>query len=385
MNLLMISGDRSVLQGRKGAFWHTLEELSKHWERIDVITPSPPARSTRFPPPPAGEGGRGEREFFGNVFFHPCPHGLWYQPRWIVRMGRELIAAHQHDVMTVHEYPPFYNGLGALRLSRKTRVPAVLEIHHIVGYPVAGSFTEWIGRILSRVWLPFATKKFAAVRTVNGEVKRVLARWGCPEDRITVVPSFYLDSALLQLDRSITKDYDVVFCGRLESNKGLPELLRAIALLPKTRLLVIGDGSRRKYFEKDLANGLGITPRVRFAGWMATPQEVAAAIQSAHIFVMNSKSEGGPRVALEAMALGMPVVATRVGVMPEVIDDGKNGLFTNGTAADLKAIIERLLHDEPLCMQLGAEAQKILPRFERAGAVAGYANFLQTVASPSPS
>src|SRR5688572_26205291 len=86
MKLLMISGDRSILQGKKGAFWYTLEEFAKHWERIDVICPKPQAMQKQMT-----ENGPSQ-----NVFFHPSPRGLWYQPWWIGKKGKELIGVHKH-------------------------------------------------------------------------------------------------------------------------------------------------------------------------------------------------------------------------------------------------------------------------------------------------
>src|SRR3989338_4638170 len=155
MKLLMISGDRSILQGKKGAFYYTLHEFSKHWERIDVITPkiSDPKSEARSP--------------FTNVHFHPSPRGLWYQPFWIRKKGNELTKHHRHDVMTVHDYPPFYNGLGAIWLHAKTGIPFTEEIHHIVGYPVAADLQEWIGRWMSRVFVPFIARRAGAVRVVS--------------------------------------------------------------------------------------------------------------------------------------------------------------------------------------------------------------------------
>src|SRR3990167_11316742 len=130
MKLLMISGDRSILQGKKGAFFYTLEEFLRHWDQIDVICPK--VRSAKVE----------VRSPFPKVHFHPCSHGLWYQPFWILKKGKELIATCRHDVMTVHEYPPFYNGFGARKLAKSTGVPYIIEVHHIMGYPVAASLTE---------------------------------------------------------------------------------------------------------------------------------------------------------------------------------------------------------------------------------------------------
>jgi glycosyltransferase involved in cell wall biosynthesis len=317
------------------------------------------------------------KEFFGNVFFHPCPYGLLAQPWWIEQKGKELIAAHGHQVMTVHEYPPFYNGIGARRLARATNVPAVYEIHHLIGEPQPASLTEWIGRWMSRLWLKADLKPAANVRTVNGTVRDTLVRWGVEENRIAVVPSFYLDRDVLKPDATVTKQYDVVFCGRLAANKGLIEVIHAVASLPGVTLLVIGDGEVRVSAET-LVQSFGVANRVTFCGWLPTPGDVMKSIQSAKMLVMHSKSEGGPRVALEAMALGMPVIATKVGVMPDVIQDGVNGVLTCGSVAELAGHIKTLLADDSLRSRMGAEAAKIIERFEKKKLVKDYADFLKS-------
>lgn len=367
MNLLMISGDRSVLQGKKGAFWYTLDELRKYWERIDVITPAAEERRA--------ESG----ELFANVFFHPSPHGLWYQSKWIREKGRVLIDQYHHDVMTVHEYPPFYNGCGARKLARRTGVPFALEIHHVVGYPLASSIAESIGAFLSKTVLPWEAKDARMVRTVSAGVKKTLIAFGIPEEKIAVVPSFYLDRDLLK-PVTLEKKYSVVTSARLVMNKGIPELIDAIALVPDAALLIAGDGPDRHRLERH-ARRCGLGHRVTFAGWLPDQQSVIAAVQSAHIFVMNSRSEGGPRSALEAMAVGMPVIATRVGVMPEVIHDGFNGVFTSGDAVDVAEKIRLLLGQESLRIQIGREARSILDRFERKMLIREYANFLKMLAA----
>lgn len=364
MKLLMISGDRSLLQGKQGAFYATLQEFHTHWERIDVITPR------------TEESLLSPKEFFGNVFFHPCSSGLFGQPGWIEKKGKELIAQHGHQVMTVHEYPPFYNGIGARRLIKATNVPAVYEIHHLIGEPQPASFIEWIGRLLSRVSLKADLKPAAKIRTVNANVRDTLVRWGVDAGRIQVVPSFYLDRDVLKPDSGVTKQYDVVFCGRLAANKGLMDVIRAVASLPEVTLLVIGDGEVRTEAET-LAQSLGVVDRVTFCGWLPTQNDVMKSIQSAKIMVMHSKSEGGPRVSLEAMALGMPVIATKVGVMPDVIQGGVNGVLTGGTVTELAGHIKQLLANDDLRSRMGAEAAKIIERFEKKKLVKDYADFLK--------
>jgi len=375
MNLLMISGDRSLLSGKRGAFWYTLEIFAKHFDRIDIITPHAKDIKVDANNPDA-------LTFFGNTHLHPSPKGLMQQAAWIASRGAHLISLFHHSVMTVHDYPPFYNSLGARRLLKKFPIGSVLEIHHLVGYPKAASRTERIGRILSRMYLPSAISHFTATRVVNKTTAEMLTKWGADKSRIFVVPSVYLDHRLFSSLNAlpVPKQYDVAFCGRLVANKGLLPLLRAIAKVPGVSLLVIGDGPERKAAES-LARQLDIAERVEFRGWLPTQEDVLRAMMSAKCFVMNSLSEGNPRVAIEAMAVGLPIISTTVGIMPDVLIEGRNGLFTTGEPADLAETIHRMLADDSRREQMGREALSVLDRFEREKQIAQYAHFVQSAAS----
>ncbi len=398
MKLLMISGDRSVPRGKKGAFWNTLRGFSKEWERIDVICPAAPElrvascelRESRDPTSQARHPQPDIRHFsddgiqvspdFPNVFFHPCPRGLWYQPRWILRCGSDLVRRHAHGVMTVHEYPPFYNGLGAFLLHRRMGVPYCLEIHHVVGDPVPSSLGERVGRLLTRLLIRADASHARAVRTVNEGVRSRLVSWGVPGDKVRVVPSFYLDPATFVARPGAGKTFDVAFCARLVANKGLPETLEALRLLPGRTLLVLGDGPLLEAARR-AADAPELSGRVTFRGWVADQSALMEELRSARVFVMNSRSEGGPRVALEAMACGLPVVATRVGVMSDVIVDGANGLLTDGTPGDLAAKLSLLLERPELAARIGDEARRVLDRFDGSALLAGYASFLRGLAA----
>jgi glycosyltransferase involved in cell wall biosynthesis len=377
MKLLMISGDRSVLQGRMGAFWYTLQEMRKHFDRIDIICPKVTEGGAGMSEsghkiPESDEGG-------AEVFFHPCPSSLIFQIPWITNKGQALIAEHGHDVMTVHDYPPFYNGIGAKRLHKRTGIPYATEIHHIVGWPKAANIQEVIGREMSRWYLRSVTKAARAVRTVNDTVARQVVRFGVAQEKVHVISSFYLDKEILSHDYKPPVSYDISFCGRLVANKGLSELISALVELPTVRLLVIGDGPERSKMERKVKD-LGISNRVTFLGWLPTQEAVSGAMQTARIFVMNSKSEGGPRIALEAMACGLPIIATQVGVMPEAITDGVNGIFTTGTTPDLVEKISTLLANDDLMESMGNEAKKVLELYERSTLIKQYADFLKSLA-----
>lgn len=373
MKLLMISGDRSILSGQQGAFWYTLQEMRKHWGRIDVICPRiQPHAKTNNHKPKTGD-------VPANVFFHPCPWGLLRQPLWVEEKGMQLIAAHHHDVMTVHEYPPFYNGRGALAVHKKTGIPFALEIHHIVGWPVSSGFLEWVGHRLSKWILPLEARHAGKVRTVSSIIGEELRHWGIPAEKLAIIPSFYLDHDLIGRTVAPPKSYDIAFCARLVPNKGLMNVIRSLEYLPDARLLVIGDGPMRSEAQK-LIRSMKIQNRVTFLGWLPTLEAVLEAVLTARTFVMASASEGGPRSALEAMACGMPVVATRVGVMPEVIEEGESGLFTDGAPKDIAMKVGMLLQDAKKREHMGKAARKILDRFERGKLVEKYAEFLKGMA-----
>lgn len=357
-----------MLQGRKGAFWHTLEVFSKHWDRIDVLCPKNQAPQLALQ----------NQAFFGNVYFHPSPYGLWFQPLWIVQEGSRLISEFHHDAMTVHEYPPFYNGLGARFLAKRHNVPSLMEIHHIVGDPIAATLTEGIGYLMTKLLLGWDSGFATAVRTVNHSVAKKLASFGVDPKKIQVIPSFYLDRAGLERIHAEQKQFDVVFAARFVANKGWKELLHALRDLPGVTLLMLGDGPDRRKSEMEAEN-LGISDRVTFRGWLPTQEALWQAMAEAKVFVMPSKSEGGPRVALEAMGLGLPVVATKVGVMPDVIRDGHNGFFTTGTPEDLAQTIMKLLADSALRERVGTAATSILEKFERASAIENYAKAIHAL------
>jgi len=152
--------------------------------------------------------------------------------------------------------------------------------------------------------------------------------------------------------------------GRLSPEKGHHILLEAMARLgadTPVRLLLVGDGPERKNLETQ-AEMLGISNRVIFAGQQDNMRDWFEAID---LFVLPSLSEGLPFVVLEAMALGKPVLASRVGAVPEVIDEGVNGwLLPPGDAELLATSIASLLKDRNRLRAAGARAREMLyPRF----------------------
>jgi len=147
---------------------------------------------------------------------------------------------------------------------------------------------------------------------------------------------------------------NVLFVGRLDPVKGGPLLLEAFAAVhrdhPEARLDIVGDGSERPRLEAQ-ARALGAA--VTFHGYL--PQEaVADRLAAADMLVLPSFAEGVPVVLMEAMASRIPVIASRVAGVPELVEDGVSGyLVPPGDTATLTDRLGRLLSDPELCDRMG--------------------------------
>lgn len=138
--------------------------------------------------------------------------------------------------------------------------------------------------------------------------------------------------------------FDLVFVGRLTVEKGLLELFEAMSgITPTPTLKIVGSGPDEAIIRRECER-LGLTRFVSFAGYAGDVSVVVGHLTSARAFVLPSYTEGLPRAILEAMAVGLPVIATTVGGIPDLIEDGHNGrLVPPKDVAALRYAIERTL------------------------------------------
>ena len=227
-------------------------------------------------------------------------------------------------------------GLVALAVRAVTRVPYVVTVHGADAYTLRGP----VGRVMKRVVLSRA----AAVLPVSGDIARSLGLAGAPVLRMGV------DTAALRSaigDRA-PADGLLLYVGRLVDKKGVDVLVEALSRLDGARLEVIGAGPDRPALER-LAERVGVADRVRFRGKLPKP-EVLAALARAQVVVIPSRvgaggdMEGTPVVLCEAMAAGVPVVASNLGGLGECIDDGVDGLLVPpGDVDALAATLDKAL------------------------------------------
>jgi len=202
---------------------------------------------------------------------------------------------------------------------------------------------------------------------VSGFVaERLRSRFAVPASKVTIVPNAAATSVDVRPDprlrAELTKDETrplVLTVARLDAQKGITHLLDAAARVPNAIFAIAGDGPDRTSLEAH-ASSLGITDRVRFLGHR---RDVPALLAAADLFVLPSLYEGLPLAVLEAMAAGVPVVATAIGGTSEIVRDGETGtLVPPADGAALATAVAQALSDRDRATRLASAARVLVQR-----------------------
>jgi glycosyltransferase involved in cell wall biosynthesis len=159
----------------------------------------------------------------------------------------------------------------------------------------------------------------------------------------------------------------LVFCGRVGQRKGAFDLIEAFAKLPDkykefTQMILAGDGEIEK--AQQLAESLNVAQYITFLGWINSQQRDEL-LSKADVFVLPSYNEGLPMAILEAMGWGLPIIATPVGGIPDLVISQQNGLLVApGNIQELSQAIQLLIEDENLRLSLGRVARKNVEKFD---------------------
>jgi len=209
---------------------------------------------------------------------------------------------------------------------------------------------------------------------VCGYFKNRLESLHCPVDRIKVLYSG-IDTSMFTFDERLfdfKQKVDVLTVGRLTEKKGIKFAVMAVAealkKYPNIRFTIVGQGDERGVIE-DLSKELGIEHKVKFIDWVSH-EELRNLYSQSDIFILpsvtanNADQEGIPNVIKEAMATGLPVISTRHSGIPELIEDGVNGLLVNECDVnDLTAKIFYLIENPEKCRQLAQEGRRTVVRY----------------------
>jgi glycosyltransferase involved in cell wall biosynthesis len=198
-------------------------------------------------------------------------------------------------------------------------------------------------------------------------LRGVALRWGLNGKRLSVLPNPAPEIPPLPSREELRSELDMtghalVFAGRLGPQKALGIALTALAGVPDVSLVIAGDGPERAELERR-ASELGLTDRVLFLG--SVPREtVLRLFRAADGSLLSSLWENLPHAVVESLRVGCPVIATAVGGVPEVVEDGRNGLLVPpGDPAALAAAISRLFSDPELASRLAAAAHSSVDDF----------------------
>jgi glycosyltransferase involved in cell wall biosynthesis len=300
---------------------------------------------------------------------HSIPERFPFDPK-IIRGLRNLVKRLDPDIIQTHHIKSHF----LVRLSGLVRLYRWIAFHH--GYTSEGikmrvydQLDRWSLRVPSQVV------------TVCEPFKRQLVSCGVPPSRIVVLHNSISVDWLNGRDQMDTADSTaaqnfsnswrrhepvVLAVGRLSGEKAFTDLIVAMDHLRRLRrdllvqLLIVGDGPERGRIERAIRD-LDLGDRITLPGHV---QDVRPYYRQADVLAISSVSEGSPNVLLEAMAAGVPVVATSVGGIPEIVADKETGLLV--PPSDPKAMasaINLLFSNRDLAKTLACNALELVRKW----------------------
>jgi glycosyltransferase involved in cell wall biosynthesis len=283
--------------------------------------------------------------------------------KWDVhRLGGlvRLLRSQRFDILHTHK---FGSNIWGTAIGRACQVPAIVAHEHSWSYE-GDPARAWLdGHVIGRL-----ATKFVAVSTADGE--RMVSVEGISPEKVVVIPNGYIPSpgasdtdvrAELGLDETAQV---IGIAAVLRPEKRLDLLLEAYgrvrAALPKAHLVIAGDGECRPALERQ-ASEIGVRNSVHFLG---PRSDVDSVLRAADVGALSSDREGSPLLVFECMANEAPIVATRVGGVPDVVQDGRTGVLVPRRDPDALAEgLIGLLIDPRRRAEMAAAGREALHRY----------------------
>lgn len=325
------------------------------------------------------------------------------EARWTVERGWRVLVAGQPDgrlmerarAAGLETAPLRMTGpvdlralVGLVRLIRRERV-SLVHTH--------SSIDAWLGGTAARLCrVPVVRTRHVSIAIRRGlnpvyrwladrvitsgeAIRRLVLDVGVPPERVIAIPagvnleSFPFGARAPETARELGLGHPVIgSVAMFRGSKGHPQLLQAFAMVrekrPGATLLLVGDGIRRTWVEQ-LAREAKLSDAVVFTGFRP---DVPALLATMDCFAQAStRTEGVPQALLQAFATGVPVVASRIGGIPEVVADGTTGLLVESESVEsLAAGIERVLDDPDGAAQRARAARALVEaRFSHTHAI----------------
>lgn len=330
------------LAGTEIATYHMAEHLAQHGHEVHVIT----SLDEDLP----------EKSCEKGFHIHRLPR---------VRIRFVGVFAFWVDIVrTLQKIKPdivhaqsFGSGVPALLSDRLLKIPYV-----IYGRGSDVYLPGWFTKLTAKGILKNASAVIALTEHMKDAMQAIYSR-----DVIIVPNGINLNEIAEREAEGGNPGKRILFVGRLHPVKGAQYLLGAMSIvhreLPEAKLILVGDGEEREHLET-LTDNLGIRECVEFAG-RVPHEKVQEYMNQAEIFVLPSLSEGFPVTILEAMASGLPVIATRVGGIPDIIGDGMNGYLTDPKNQEqIAEALLKCLWDEQLRRNMSSNNREKVREYE---------------------
>jgi glycosyltransferase involved in cell wall biosynthesis len=274
----------------------------------------------------------------------------------------------------IHAHTPrklFAENVALFKLLSRRKFPYIVSIR-LLNTSLTGFWNGLLNvyqQSIERFVLKYAT--YVVVQTQENK-DFCIKKFGIPSEKIEIIPNginlnFFNPNDISTVD--VRQKYNVedkkviLFAGRLTGQKGVPYLLRAvqtvIKTIPNVVLLIAGDGPEIQLFRR-LTLALGLRQNVVFLGKIKH-EEMPELYSIANVFVLPSLSESFPNSMLEAMAMRNPMVITRVGVVPEILENYRTAILVEpADSSELANAIVELLTDTALAEKLGSRARDLV-------------------------
>jgi glycosyltransferase involved in cell wall biosynthesis len=291
------------------------------------------------------------------AFLPVYPYHVHLHGRFVTTLIRRL----ELELDLIHLHSPLSPAIS-------TALPVIATFHSMVAKDVDKTPVKDFYTLLMKAQAPFSygieseiIKRAKAITAVSPPVAEDLHDYPlCPP--VIDVSWNGVDVELFKPPESDDpKQKLVITVGRLSPGKGLEDLIAAASIVLRKdneiRFLIVGDGISRSLLQNRVHQN-GLERNIQFSGQISKREDLVSLYQKSALFVLPSHHEGLPTVVLEAMACGCPVLATRVGGIPWLIQDGENGCLVPPDNPSLLAEgILNLLADPELSLRLGKQAR----------------------------
>lgn len=284
---------------------------------------------------------------------------------WFLRTFKEIHQFQADVIISQYVYSTGIIGIAVAGLSRK---PCIVRA---VGSDLKIDSQSILGKGL----VCWTLRNARGVICVSKDLENIAKTLGA---RNTVIIPSPLDLSGFHKKDIPRKDLEIISVASLTQVKGIQYLIKSMKHITDHKLVIIGDGPERKKLES-LSQNLGLSNRILFLGQI-DHNMVFHSLQRAMVFVLPSISEGTPRALIEAMAFGLPIVATRVGGIPEVVEDGVNGFLVS--PRDEKALtkaIKRVLKDNDFRKKVSNLNPQVAKKYSMATVGKKMYNYLRTI------